>query len=371
MGKNDGLIIAAVVAGVIFLPGLLNKEENGGSLLPSFMTGEGGGFPDMSGLFSGLGDMLGGLGGEGGVLGDFGGGLNNMFAGLGNLFSGFTLPGGGDGGGIVGEGGLRGLISETGGQTRGIIDSATDLLSEPFRAAGTGVKDAATGIGFGAMDVSKAVAIAGGTYLGVKTLAPIAPKLGGAVANIFKTPLGKSPLLNMVKSGGNAGANLGKAALNLLKTPVSQVASKGVFGVLGTAGAVAGAGYGGYKLGEFLMNKTPLGEITGKAAESLGASAARSPFWGQKLFGVAQVGKLSSTTQSNFQNKYGISLAQAKIMTTSQLQSVMAAANKKATKTVVYKSTPKVTMTSSQEKKAQQNAANAAFLQGMAAMGWK
>ena len=93
MAKNDGLMMAAIIGGVLILPGLLNRGDNGGGIsLLGFGQGDQPGL-DLGGLFGGGGaGIFGGLNDLFSGVGDLLGGQAGVYDSLGNFFDNFSFP---------------------------------------------------------------------------------------------------------------------------------------------------------------------------------------------------------------------------------------------------------------------------------------
>jgi hypothetical protein len=305
MSKNDGIIIAGIVAGALFLPSILgNKSEGGGTGI--VLGGMGGGDTpslDLSGL-------LGGLGGGGGVF-DFSG-INDMFSDLGTMFSGL---GGGGNSPFTPSPSTPSTPSNPFEYLLRVIQEPANIIAETGKATATAATGIGSGInlaGEGLMEIAKSAALGAGTYLGFKALQPVAPVVGKAVATGVRAVA--SPATRVAAS---VASNVGRA----LTSPVSRVFTGTVGGAIGSTLAVVGAGAAGYGVGT-LFNQTAAGKALIEKSGELGASFAKTSL-GQKLYGVAQVAPASQSTQSNFEKRYGITLEQAQGMSTAQLQELM------------------------------------------------
>lgn len=181
------------------------------------------------------------------------------------MFEGLNLGGGG--GGLLGGGGLDlGGLGLGGDGNLGF----PDLPDFDFGGGGGGFDNSIPTILGSVGDLARDLAGAGltgaATYLGFKALSPVAPAVGrtlaGGVTNVgrafgsvFRGSTGIIP---------SAGA--------YLTTPVNAL---GVAGTLGAIPLVAGAAYGGYKVGEALVEHTPVGKIVDYSG-SAGAWASRN-----------------------------------------------------------------------------------------------
>lgn len=307
--NNTALTIGAIVAGVIFLPALLAKEGEKSPLGLNIFGAEMPEFPDLSGLFSGLGgqqssvdipSFLAGLGGTwfaGGAAensGKQGGGFGfDLSAFLANLGIGVQGQGGAtpDGQGSAPDGGSR----------------------TPANMPNT-IPNIINSLGYSGNQLTNAALKGAGAYLGFKVLQPVAPVAGKALATGVRTVAAP-----VTRVAGSLATNVAR----VLTSPVSKVP------VLGTIGAVAAAGGAGYLAGSALMKYTPLGEITTKWSGERGAKMGeKESGLGQFLFPKALVKMdLAPSTISNFERKYGITMQQAKGMSTADLQAVLRGAN--------------------------------------------
>ncbi len=338
MGKNDGVIIAAVVAGFLFLPGILGGKESKSS--DSVLSGlTGGNVPsiDIGGLLGGLlgtlgmgggaaqgeqtppidiggiiSSLLGGLGGsqsgQGGLL-DPSGILSTVKGYIDNLFGGLSGGGGGGGGGATPTTDPLGVVATAITEPSRFVKALGESISTGAQGIGIGVNQA----GEGAIELTKALAIGTASFLGFKALAPVAPVVGQTISNV-----GSAISPAIVKVASSIAGNTARA----LVTPITELTG---VGMLGAGAAVVAAGAAGYGLGTLLMETTPLGEVTEKFSEELAVNVVKNQGLTAKVLGweVAQVAPASESTMSNFEKKYGITLEEAQGMTTAQLQALI------------------------------------------------
>lgn len=342
--KNNALLIGgAAIAAVIIVPGLLKKTEQAAQGALNYFGSDGGGFPDLSGLFGGISDMFSSIGGLGGGLGGNGGGITDFLAGFG-LGGGGNGGGGGGGtpfdfeaflkaffgGGGGGGGGIpQGVTPGQGGETPGTPDKPDWWNTPLIPATGNVPVDWGNAISQTAMSLAKAGLTGAGIYAGVKVGVPVLNAIAPRVATALSTPVSQ-----IAGNIGRAGVSVSKAGASgvtrvlaatgrVLTSPVTKL------GIGGTAAAiplVAAAAYGGYKAGE-LFNKTAVGQALIEKSGEAGAAFARTNI-GANIFGVASRQQTTEFLKKKgsgnaFQNKYGITLKQAQGMTTAQLQALI------------------------------------------------
>jgi hypothetical protein len=302
--KGPNILLIGLLAFLGYELVLKPSQESGGGETGFTNLLGGGGMPDMSGLFQGIGNLLGNIGGQaGGGISDFlaglglGGGLGGGEGGGGfnvnDFLAGLGL-GGGNGGGIFGGNGGQGVAFDInrfleglglgGGNGGGGTGGGGEGGGEYPPNMPNTIPNIVNALGYSAGELAKSAAIGAGTYLGFKVLQPVAPVAGRAIATGVKAI--STPAIKVATS---VASNL---ASTLMK-PVSAVPKVGV------AGAVLTAGAAGYGVGTLLMKYTPLGTVTGKAAESLGAKFGASEF-GSKMFGAAQVAEKSKNVLSQW-----------------------------------------------------------------------
>lgn len=286
MAKDNGVLIAAIVAGAFLLT---RKDESGQPVfnLGGLTGGEAPSFGlDGSGIFENLGAGLGGM-------------LNNLGLGLGTMIAGFQMP-------QIDIPQIPNLFPTPtpnggAGQTPHVEPTSPNqsggnggFWQTPTVApTGNVFTDLGNTISQTAMSVAKAGLVGGATYLGAKALAPVVSTAGQGAATIIRAgvPAAKS----VVSSGGRVVTSLAGNAARALTSPVSKVVTGSVGGAVGTGLAVIGAGAAGYAAGSW-FNTTPAGQALIEKSGEAGAAFARTSI-GQKVFGVAQVNTSKTSVQ--------------------------------------------------------------------------